>query len=355
MTMGDGLESNLGDERTPASEDDLEERLSRPTPEAIAAFAGLDGDLVVLGAGGKMGPSLCRMAVRASAAAGVPRRVTAVSRFAAAGSRDAFESAGVATVAADLLAEAALDALPDAPNVLYLAGMKFGSATDEPATWAMNAFLPGLVARRYARSRIVALSTANVYSFTEPATGGAVEADPPGPVGEYAQSCLGRERIFAWHSVANGTPVALIRLAYANALRYGVLVDVARAVAAGQPVDVTMGFANVIWQGDANAAILAAFGACGSPPAVINLSGPEPVSIRAAALRLAELLGVPPPVLVGREAPTALLIDSSRAQAQFGLPRVGLEQLLQWTAAWIRGGGRLLDKPTHFQARDGRF
>ncbi len=250
----------------PLTDEDLDEYLSRPTASAVATMASLGGDVLVLGAGGKMGHSLSRMAVRASSAAGVAgRRVTAVSRFASRESRDAFERDGIATIAADLLEPGVLDGLPDAPNVLYLAGMKFGSTGDEPSTWAMNAFLPGLVARRFAASRIVALSTANVYPFTRPDAGGAREGDPVGPVGEYAQSCLGRERILEWHARRNGTPVALIRLAYANALTYGVLVDIAQGVAGGGPIDLAMGFANVIWQGDANAAILGAFGLARQP------------------------------------------------------------------------------------------
>jgi nucleoside-diphosphate-sugar epimerase len=279
----------------------------------------------------------------------------AVSRFTSRESRDAFERDGIATIAADLLEPGVLDGLPDAPNVLYLAGMKFGSTGDEPSTWAMNAFLPGLVARRFEASRIVALSTANVYPFTRPDAGGAREGDPVGPVGEYAQSCLGRERILEWHARRNGTPVALIRLAYANALTYGVLVDIAQGVASGAPIDLAMGFANVIWQGDANAAILGAFGLCASPASALNLSGAEVVSVRETARRMASLVGVAEPTFSGAEAETALLIDSSRAHRQFGAPTVPLDQLVEWTVAWLRGGGRLLGKPTHFQARDGRF
>ena len=340
----------------PTTDEQLKEYLSRPTESAVAAMAALEGDLLVLGAGGKMGHSLSRMAVRASGAAGhAGRRVTAVSRFGSRESRDAFERDGIATIAADLLDPGALRDLPDAPNVVYLAGMKFGSSGDEPSTWAMNAFLPGLVARRFPGSRIVALSTANVYPFTRPDAGGAREDNPVGPVGEYAQSCLGRERIFEWHARQNGTPVALIRLAYANALTYGVLVDIAQGVAAGRPIDLAMGFANVIWQGDANAAILAALGLCASPAVAMNLSGAEVVSVRETARRMASLFGVDEPSFSGTEAETALLIDSSRAHDRFGRPAVALDQLIEWTVAWLRGGGSLLGKPTHFEARDGKF
>jgi nucleoside-diphosphate-sugar epimerase len=348
--------TSLAGAPAPTTEEELEEYLSRPTPPAIRAMADLPGDLLVLGAGGKMGLSMARMAVRASAAAGVSRRVTAVSRFSDRAAREPFEAAGIMTVAVDLLEDGALDGLPDAPNVLYLAGMKFGSASDEPSTWAMNTFLPGLVARRYPRARIVALSTANVYPFTNPARGGARESATPGPIGDYAQSCLGRERILAYHSARNGTSMTLIRLAYANALRYGVLLDIALSVAAGTPIDVSMGYANVIWQGDANAMILGAFGLATSPPEILNVSGPETISVRRTAHRVEEALGSDaPPTFTGTEAETALLIDSARAHALFGYPTVPLGQLVEWTAAWLKGGGRLLNKPTHFQARDGRF
>ena len=245
--------------------------------------------------------------------------------------------------------------LPDAPNVLYLAGMKFGSSGAQPMTWAMNTHLPGLVARRFARSRIVALSTGNVYPFSSLAGHGSLETDPPDPVGEYAITCLGRERILSYYSERDGTPTTLIRLNYANALRYGVLVDIAQRVAAGEPIDVTMGAVNVIWQGDANAAILQSLDLCDSPPAILNVAGPEVVRVRWVAEQLAELLGVDPPTFVGTEADTALLSDSSLMVQRFGPPSVGIERLLAWTADWLRSGGALLGKPTGFQVRDGRF
>ncbi len=342
----------------PRDEVELEEALSRPDPGVVAALGELPGDILVLGAGGKMGLSLSRMAARALRAAGpaaeeAPRRVIAVSRFHAG--VEPFHDAGIETISLDLLDDGALERLPDAPSVVYLAGMKFGSSGAQPLTWAMNTHLPGLVARRFAGSRIVALSTGNVYPFSPVARGGAVEGDAPGPVGEYAITCLGRERMLTWYSERDGTPVTLIRLNYANALRYGVLVDIALRVATGEPVDVTMGSVNVIWQGDANAAILRAFGLCASPPAILNVAGPETLSVRWAAHRLAELLGVPPPTIVGEEAETALISNSARMCGLFGYPSVPADQLLAWTAAWVRGGGALLGKPTGFQVRDGRF
>lgn len=338
----------------PTDEASLEEALSRPPAPVVEALAAVPGDLLVLGAGGKMGLSLATMAARAIRAGGDPaRRVIAVSRFHAG--VEPFHAAGIETISADLLDDGALGSLPDAPNILFLAGMKFGSSGAQPMTWAMNTYLPALMARRFRGSRIVALSTGNVYAFSRLSGGGAVESDEPDPVGEYAVTCLGRERMLTWHAERDGTPMTLIRLNYANALRYGVLVDIAQRVLAGDPVDVTMGAVNVIWQGDANAAILRALLLCQSPPAILNVSGPETVSVRWAANRFAELLGVDPPTITGSEAETALLSNSARMQGLFGYPSVPLDQLMSWTAAWLRRGGALLGKPTGFTVRDGRF
>jgi nucleoside-diphosphate-sugar epimerase len=350
------LDRPVSQSPAPDSEAALEEYLSRPTAGAIGALAKLSGDLLLLGAGGKMGLSLSRMARRSLDASGKSeQRVIAVSRFGDAGTVAKFREAGIEVVCQDLLAEGAVESLPDAPNLLYLVGMKFGSTAEPAATWAMNAFLPGLVARRFARTRIVALSTGNVYALSDVRTGGAVETDPPAPLGEYAQSCLGRERMFTYFSQRHGTPVTLVRLNYANDLRYGVLVDLARKVSRREPIDVTMGFVNVIWQGDANAAILQSFDLCASPPAILNVSGPETASVRWLATRLAEFLSAPSPTFVGTEADTALLSNCSRQHALYGYPSVPLGQLLEWTASWLRQGGRTLDKPTGFQARDGQF
>ncbi len=340
----------------PDSEDALEEYLSQPSPGTVEAMASLQGNLLVLGAGGKLGFSICNLARRSLNEAGrSDLRVIAVSRFGDAAVRQRFEAAGIETLSSDLLEPGALESLPDEPNVLYLVGMKFGSTDDPGTTWAMNTHLPGLAARRFARACIVALSTGNVYPLVPAISGGAAETTPTAPVGEYAESCLGRERMFTYFSARHGTPVALIRLNYANDLRYGVLTDIAVKVAQGQPVDVTTGVVNVIWQGDANAAILRAFSLCASPPAILNVSGPETVSVRWAATRLAELLGAPAPTFVGEEAPTALLSNCSKQHRLFGYPSVPLGLLLEWTAAWVRQGGRLLNKPTGFQKRDGRF
>lgn len=319
-------------------------------------MADLSGDLLVLGAGGKLGFGLCRLARRSLDSAGkTSTRVIAVSRFGQSAATRPFEAAGIETVSADLMADGTLERLPETSSLLYLVGMKFGSSRDMPSTWALNTFLPGLVVRRFARSRIVALSTGNVYPLVDVRSGGASEADPPAPVGEYALSCLGRERILAYYSQTNGTPVSVVRLNYAVDLRYGVLVDIAQRVASREPIDLGMGTVNVIWQGDANTAILGAFGLCSSPPYVVNVTGPETLSVRWLAHRFAELLEVEPPHFVGEEGTTALLSNTHQQQRQFGYPRVPSGLLIDWVADWLRRGGRLLDKPTGFQSRDGQF
>ena len=343
--------------RTPtavADVEQLEDLLSTPSPALIEAMAQWDDGLLVLGAGGKMGPTLCRMAARALAAAGRPHRVVAVSRFSDARAREALEAAGVQTIACDLLDPQHISALPDCRHVMFMAGRKFGSTGAEAATWATNAFLPGLLASRFRESRWVVFSSGNVYPLVPVASGGCTEEDPPGPVGEYAQSVLGRERVFEYFSRTYGTPVTLLRLNYAVELRYGVLVDIAQAVAAGQAVDVTMGYVNVIWQRDANEYALRAFALCQSPPAVLNVTGPETVSVRWAAAELGRLLGRPARV-TGEEAPTALLNNAARCFRLFGYPRTTLGEMMELVADWIRRGGPTHGKPTHFQTRDGRF
>ena len=332
----------------------LEDLLSEPTPEAVQTLGRLGGDLIVLGVAGKMGPSLARMARRASDLAGTRRRIIGVARFSAASFEAELQRHGIETIRCDLLDEAAVQRLPDVPNVLYLAGMKFGATGQESLTWAMNTHLPALVCRKFARSRIVAFSTGNVYGLVPASSGGARETNPPAPVGEYAMSCLGRERIFEHFSRTLGTPVALIRLNYACDLRYGVLVDLARKVLLGASVDLSMGCFNTLWQGDANAMTLRCFDHIASPPATLNLTGPECLSVRETCERLGQLLGRKP-VFAGTEAPTALLSNAGRAGDLFGQPRVTADQLLAWVAGWLRQGGPTLNKPTHFEARDGRF
>lgn len=337
-----------------ASADALEDLLSEPTPGAIDAMARAAGDLVLLGAAGKMGPTLARMAQRAVDAAGVSRRVIAVSRFSTAGARDRLEQHGVHTIACDLLDRSAVAALPDAADVIFMAGMKFG-ATGQPAlTWAHNCLVPAAICERYRDSRIAAFSTGNVYGLVRAGIGGSSESDEPAPAGEYAMSCLGRERLFEYYSRRAGTRVVLLRLNYACELRYGVLADVARLVAAGEPVDLTMGYLNAIWQGDANAMAICALEHATSPPLVLNLAGPEELNVRTLATTFGQRFGRPA-TFTGHEAPDALLSNGRRAVDLLGPPRVTVDRMIDWIADWVLAGGEALGKPTRFEVRDGRF
>jgi nucleoside-diphosphate-sugar epimerase len=328
----------------------LEEVMTAPSPALVDALRTVPGDLMVLGVGGKMGPTLARLARRAAP----PRRVIGVARFSQPGLRATLERAGIECIAADLLERDQLAALPDAPNVVFMAGRKFGSLGSEWLTWAMNAHVPALVAERFARSRIVAFSTACVYPFVAVDGPGADEHAPlTPPPGEYAASCVARERLFEHFSRRFGTPGRLIRLSYAIDMRYGVLHDIARKLLARAPIDLTMGHANVIWQGDANDWALRALAHCTHPTSGLNVSGPA-VRIRDLAEGLARRLGVAPQ-FSGREAGTAWLVDTGAAQRLFGPPAVSIETLLDWTADWVARGLPSLDKPTHYEARDGSY
>lgn len=332
----------------------LEARLARPSPRLVADMQRVEGDIMLLGAGGKMGPTLAMLARNALDEAGNTADVIAVSRFSDTAVERRLTEAGVKTVSADLLDDEQLRALPDAANVIHMAAMKFGATGQEPRTWAMNTYLPGRVAERFKDSRIVAFSTGNVYPLTPLASGAPSEHDPTGPIGEYAQSCLGRERMFEYFSHLHGTPVALLRLNYAIELRYGVLVDIALAVHEQRPLDLAMGHVNVIWQGDANEVALRALLHCSTPPAVFNVTGPETASVRSLALRLGARMGAEPR-FEGEEASSALLNDASRSHALFGYPSVALDTMLDWVAAWVAAGGETSGKPTRFQVRTGVF
>lgn len=334
--------------------DQLEDLLSEPTPAVIDALGRLDGDLLLLGVGGKMGPTLARMARRAFEAAGVRRRILGVSRFSAADVERRLQAHGIETIRADLLDPRQLDALPDAPNVVALAVMKFGATGQEALTWAMNCYLPGMIAQRYRTSRLVAFSSGNVYGLTPVTLGGAREGDALNPVGEYALSCVGRERIYEHFSRALGVPTALLRLNYAQEPRYGVLADLARKVWTNQPIDLAMGHFNAIWQADANAMALGAFGHAASPPFVVNLAGPETLSVRRVCEELGRLLAREV-TFQGAEAADALLSNGQLGHRLFGYPRVSVGTMVKWVADWVRRGGVDLGKPTHFEARDGRF
>jgi nucleoside-diphosphate-sugar epimerase len=328
----------------------LEDVMTTPSPALVATLRGVSGDILVLGVGGKMGPTLARLAKRAAP----DKRVIGVARFSEPGLKTALERHGIDCIAADLLSREQVAALPDVPNVVFMAGRKFGSSGSEWLTWAMNAHVPALVAERYARSRIVAFSTACVYPFADVNGPGADESAPlTPPPGEYANSCVARERMFQHFSHALGTAGRMIRLSYAIDMRYGVLHDLARKLLARQPIDLTMGHANIIWQGDANDWALRALAHCSAPTSGLNVSGPAQ-RIRHLALALAQRLGVEP-VFTGSEAATAWLVDISEAQRLFGLPATPLASMLDWSADWVSRGMASLNKPTHYEARDGKY
>ncbi|WP_053202085.1 NAD-dependent epimerase/dehydratase family protein [Jiangella muralis] len=334
--------------------DELDERLSRPRAGLVADLRRLDGDVVVLGASGKLGVSLVRLAVRGIEEAGTGARVFAVSRYGGAGAREAMEATGAEVVAADIADDDQLAGLPDAANVVYLVGAKFGTEGNQAGTWETNVYLPGRVARRYAGSRVSALSTGNVYPLTGVGSGGATEETLPGPIGEYAMSCLGRERVLQAASQRDGTPMAIIRLNYAVEMRYGVLIDLAQTIDAGEPVDVTMGSLNLVWQGYANEVTLRALLHASTPPLLLNLTGPETLGVRRLATDLAAALDRPVE-FTGEEASTALLSNAQRCHALFGYPDVTVPELVEASAHWVRAGLPTLGKPTKFQRRDGKF
>lgn len=333
---------------------ELDELLSEPTEATIRALAALEGDLLILGVGGKIGPTLARMAKRASEVAGIGRRVIGVSRFSTHECEHQLQAWGVETIRCDLLNRKSLFELPEAANVIYMAGMKFGSTGQEALTWAMNSFLPGLVCERYSHSRIAAFSTGNVYGLCPVSKKGSRESDPLNPLGEYAMSCLGRERIFEHFSRAGKMNITILRLNYASEMRYGVLSDVAKRVYAGQAVPLSMGYLNAIWQGDASAMSLQALGRASTPSFVINIAGPELLSVRSIAEEFGALFQKRVR-FEGVESDDALLSDAGRAFELFGHPRVSAAQLMTWIADWIARGGTVSAMPTHFEERAGRF
>lgn len=333
---------------------EIEQTLTTPSAALIEDIRQVEGDVMVLGAAGKMGPDLCRMLRQAVDAAGISKKVTAVSRFSNPAHRETLERAGIATIACDLGEEEALRSLPKAPNIIYMIGQKFGTQGNQPATWAINAYLPGRVADTFRGSRIVAFSTGNVYPFYPALSRGPTEQDATGPVGEYAQSCLGRERVLEYFSGKYAIPMAIIRLNYAVELKYGVLLDIALAVQEERPVDLRMGYVNVIWQPDAIDMSLRALLHCGVPPHILNVTGPEPVSVRSLALRFGERFGKQPR-FANQEEDTALLSDASYACRLFGAPPTALDTMVDYITQWVSAGGTTLGKPTHFQERKGNF
>lgn len=334
--------------------DQLEDVMTTPSPALIETLVQTPGDILILGVSGKMGPTLARLAKRAITQAGAKKRVIGVARFSNAAAREELHKSGIETIACDLLNPRDIQQLPDVENIMYMIGMKFGSTGREAETWAINAYIPAVVTQKFKNSRIVLFSTGNVYPLTPVKLGGSKESDATGPIGEYAQSALARERIFEYFCRAQQTPGVILRLNYAIDLRYGVLLDVAQKVFHGQTIDLSMGHANVIWQGDANAMALRCFGLTQTPPLVLNLTGPETVSIR----RLAESFGAlldKSPKLTGEESETALLSNAGRCFELLGYPTITLEQMIQWVAHWVKISGPTLAKPTHFETRTGKF
>ena len=338
-----------------AGETTLERLLTTPRPELVKDLRTGSGDLVVLGAGGKMGPSLAKLARAGLDAAGRTGDVVhAVSRFPEDSLRRDLTEAGVNVIPFDLVANDDLSSLPEAAGVIHMVGAKFGAGNNPSWAWEINAALPDRVARRYRTSRIVTLSTGNVYPFVTPGSGGATEATPPEPIGEYAQSCLGRERVFGFAARTWGTPLSVIRLNYAIDLRYGVLADIAARVLAGEAVPITTGHVNVVWQGYANEVVLRSLTHANTEVFTINLTGPELLEVRDVANRFAELFGTDAR-FTGSPGPTALLSDSTRCMELFGRPDVTADRLIQWQARWMLDGLPMTGKPTKWAVRDGRF
>ncbi len=334
----------------PQSIDELHELASRPTEAVERALRSVNGDVLVIGAGGKMGLHLAAMLQRGLASVGSHGRVIAVSRFAAPSSTEWFSRFGIKTLSVDLLHDGAVTRLPDASDVFFLAGVKFGTSSEPERLRQLNVELPARVAKRFADARIVAFSTGCVYAFAPVIGGGSVETDSVAPVGKYAESCLGREQAFR----DNASHVSLIRLNYSVDLRYGVLVDIATQVVHGQPIDVSTGYVNVIWQGDANRYVIQALPHAASPPFILNVTGQRILRVRDIAQRFAQLFETTAS-FTGQESDTAWLSNASRCFDRFGPPTVGEATLMEWVADWIKAGGEMLDKPTHFEVRDGKF
>lgn len=334
--------------------EELDQRLSTPSPKLVKDISALEGDILILGAGGKMGPSLAALAKRAVEQAGINKDVICVSRFSNSSHREQLENEGIKTIAADLMNEKDLQALPKIKNVLYMVGQKFGTAGNQSLSWALNSYLPGRIAEMYKNSAIVVFSTGNVYPFVGVMSGGATEEGAVGPIGEYAQSCLGRERVFEYFSGKNGTPVLNYRLNYAIDLRYGVLLEIAKMVYNEKPVDLRTGYVNVIWQGDANEIAIRCLNICSSPPVTLNVTGPETVSVRWLAKEFGKLFKKEVQ-FDHQEEQTALLSNASRCHRLFGYPSVSLMEMVEWTAGWIEAEGETINKPTKFQEREGTF
>ena len=339
------------------SDAELEDILAEPSDSDLECVSRLRGDVLILGASGKIGPSLARRIHRAVERTESASRVMAASRFSSPGkdvARARLDAEGIRTIVCDLLDPRQIGALPRCENVLFLAGRKFGTLDRTDLTWATNTVAPAWVAEHFHQSRVVVFSTGNVYPIVPIGGPAPTEDDPPAPVGEYAQSCLGRERVIEFVSRQTAMPALIFRLNYAVDLRYGTLVDIARRVFAGEPVDLAMGFFNAIWQGDASSYALRSLELCSTPPAILNVTGAERISVRETAQWFGATFGRPP-CFANTEGHLALLSDSSRCRALLGEPAVSLSILRQWVANWVQIGGSSLNKPTHFEVVDGRF
>ena len=354
VPISDPLSTRTTEPEFPSDEAALDELLSRPLAGVGEALARCGGDVVLLGAGGKIGPTMSLMARRALDEVGSDARVIAVSRFSDAAARKQLASANIVVHQADLADSRSYRDLPDAGAVFYLAAMKFGTTGQEHSTWWSNAAMPAMVADRYRGVPSVVYSTGNVYPLTPLAGGGSTESDDPAPIGEYAQSCLARERLFSHASHAWGTPVTIFRLNYACELRYGVIADIASKVTSGEPVDVTMPAVNVAWQQDISAWALRSIELAATPPRILNATGPETVSVRRIAQWLGTEMGVEPS-FTGQEAGDALLNDAAEIHELYGYPSVPLRRLVRWVGQWVASGGRQFGKATKFQQREGKF
>lgn len=336
------------------TEEKLNKLLTTPSEQLVDDMRRIEGDIMVLGAGGKMGPTLCLLAQNAIKTAGMSKKIIAVSRFSDPIALNMLQENGIRTVSADLLDIEKLNALPEVKNVIYMAGRKFGTVGQEPLTWGMNATLPAFVAYKYRKSNIVVFSSGNIYPIVPISSGGCTEEDVPAPIGEYAMSCLARERAFEYAAMRYSTKVFLYRLSYAVDLRYGVLYDIAEKIVNEKPIPVNTPCINCIWQGSANRIAISGLLYADSPAVKMNVTGPETVSVRYAAWKMGEILGKQP-IFEGDEQPNAYLNNASKSISIFGYPEVSVETLLKWQAEWILDGGRVLNKPTHFEERQGSY
>jgi len=326
----------------------------KPSPQLLNDIVKIDGDILILGAGGKMGPEMAKLAKDAINIANIRKQVIAVSRFSDVDVWNDLNNYGITTIKADLLDEDDLNKLPEIPNVIYLAGHKFGTTGNESYTWAMNTFLPGMVARKFKKSNIVVFSSGNVYPLSPVTSGGMSEDIPASPIGEYAQSCLGRERIFQYFSRKNNTPILIYRLNYANDVSYGVLLEIAKTVYGESEIDLTMGNVNVIWQGDANEIAIRSLLHCSVPAKILNVTGPETISVRWIAGEFGKIFNKIPK-FTGIEESNALLSNAAECFNLFGYPNISLKQMIELIGHWVIEGGKVKEKPTHFQEREGKF